>query len=140
MITLHYTDELGRVEAKFDSIEEFNNYKEALLKKASDKKREEEKLQQEKEREEAARVEANWNTLKCDAKTFVHKAKSYGVTPSGVLELIKTAIFDAADDRCLANPENTEKEPKIIDIESLFNTPIADAEPEAPRCCDRTLY
>ena len=132
MIKIQYKDELGLVEATFDSFESFNNYKESLLKSISDKKNEEDRLRSEKERKEAECIEANWNTLRREAKNLVGKAKSYGVSPSGVLELIKTAIYDAADDRCLAHPIKGESDRDLI---TLLRGSLAEKEHEPTDYC-----
>lgn len=101
MITLRYRDEVGDVEASFEFLEEYNKFKAELIEKAR-AKNEEAKAQAEKEAKEfIEKVTSQWNELKDDAKALVDKAKSFGVNPKMFLGLIKSAMYDASDDRCI---------------------------------------
>ena len=101
MITLRYRDEVGDVEASFESIDEYNKFKAELIEKARAKSEEAKAKAEQEVKELVEKVATQWNELKSDAKALVDKAKSYGVNPKMFLALIKCAMYDASDDRCI---------------------------------------
>lgn len=101
MITLRYRDEVGDVEASFESIDEYNKFKAELIEKARVKSEEAKAKAEQEVKKLVETVATQWNELKRDAKELVDKAKSYGVNPKMFLELIKGAMYDASDDRCI---------------------------------------
>lgn len=106
MITLRYRDEVGDVEASFELLEEYNKFKEDLIAKCKAKKAEAKEKAEKEAKEFVERITAQWNELKSDAKAIVEKAKSFGVNPKMFLELIKSAMYDASDDRCIPTDVN----------------------------------
>lgn len=101
MIKIQYKDELGIIEASFNTLEEYNSFKDKLIAdiKARAEKEKADRIAKELANEE--RMRKRWEELKVAANALAAKAKSYGVMPTGLLELIKAAIYDQADDRCL---------------------------------------
>ena len=117
MITLRYRDEVGDVEASFESIDEYNKFKAELIEKVR-AKNEEAKAKAEKEAKEfVEKIAAQWNELKSGAKELVEKAKSFGVNPKMFLELIKGAMYDASEDRCIPTMTISQDEEKDQDQE-----------------------
>jgi hypothetical protein len=107
MIKIQYEDGLGLVEATFDNFEEYSKFREEVAAKRQTamnekmaKEQEEVKAREKEAQEQAAMIACRWNDLKSDAERLVAKAKSYGVTPSGFVDLIRSTMSGAADDRC----------------------------------------
>lgn len=101
MIKIQYKDELGVIEASFNTLEEYNSFKDKLIADIKARAEKEKTARVTQELADELRMCKRWEELKADANALASKAKSYGVTPTGLLELIKSAIYDHADDRCL---------------------------------------
>ena len=117
MITLRYRDEVGDVEASFESIDEYNKFKTELIEKVRAKNEETKAKAEQEVKELVEKVATQWNELKSDAKALVDKAKSFGVNPKMFLALIKGAMYDASDDRCIpvCNTDDDEQDKDLIE-------------------------
>ena len=104
MIKIQYKDELGIIEASFNTLEEYNSFKDKLIADAKARAEREKAVRIAKELADEERMRKRWDELKLAANALAAKAKSYGVMPTGLLEIIKAAIYDQADDRCLPGP------------------------------------
>jgi len=92
MIHIKYRDELGDVEANFDTPEEYSKFKESLILKARAAKAEAIAKQKAEAEARAATAREHWEELKDMAKTLLLKAKDYDVTPEGVIRLLQGAL------------------------------------------------
>jgi hypothetical protein len=119
MITLRYRDEVGDVEASFESIDEYNKFKAELIEKVRAKNEETKAKAEQEVKKLVEKVATQWNELKSDAKALVDKAKSYGVNPKMFLALIKGAMYDASDDRCIPSVMISSDEDKDEELEEL---------------------
>ena len=130
MIKIQYEDGLGLVEATFDNFEEYSKFREEVAAKrqiAMDEKmakeQEEAKAREKEAQEHAAMVACRWNDLTSDAERLVEKAKSYGVTPSGFVDLVRSTMSGAADDRCEPGKVELSEAPserQAIDLNDLL--------------------
>ena len=109
MIKINFRDELGNVEASFDSIEQYEQFKEQLVSRQLAEKEAALAKKIKEAQEFAKRLEVRWNELKKDALAFVEKAKEYGVAPDGIFRIVNSAMHDVADDRCAPAPEDEEE-------------------------------
>lgn len=104
---IKFTCELdgANIEAIFNTIDELDEFRRLLDIKKAARAKELQALEDKIEDDRQHTIEARWQELKSDSRNFVNKAKSYGVTPEGVFDIIKCAVLDAAEDRCLTDDE-----------------------------------
>lgn len=92
MIHIQYRDELGNVECSFESLQEYNDFKESLARSAAEKEAKASRERAEAEEEAKLKSEAICKELTSDMKTLLRKAKNYGVSPIGFVLLMKSAL------------------------------------------------
>ena len=109
MITIKYRDDMGDVQASFDSLTEYEKFRdEFILKEKARRAAQLAKIRnaQEEADKKAALQREELSRL---TKVLIAKAISYGVTPSGFVDLIKESVFSAARDRCSHDSECDEE-------------------------------
>lgn len=110
MITINYRDDMGDVQASFDSLAEYEKFRDELILK--EKARRDEQLAKIRHAQEEADKKAalQREELSRLTKVLIAKAISYGVTPSGFVDLIKESVFSAARDRCCSHDSECDEE------------------------------
>lgn len=140
MITFTYNTDDGQVMATFNTVAEFLDFKTTL--KNLQKKEADEKIQAALKEEEAAirreqeeerRMKARWDALTNKAKDFVMTAKEWGVSPSGVVEILRGAILGAASDRCFGGISERDHEPESFLDEGCDKGCANSKSPDLPK-------
>ena len=98
MITINYRDEIGDVQASFDSLDEYEKFRDEFILKAKTRKEAEAARYRAEQEQKDKEAKARCDELTADAKRLIAKSIDYGMSPNGFVDLIKSSVLGAARD------------------------------------------
>lgn len=98
MITINYKDEIGDVQAIFNSLDEYEKFRDEFILKAKTRREAEAAKRRAEQEQKDKEAKARRDELMSDVKKLIAKSIDYGMSPSEFVGLIRSSVVDAARD------------------------------------------